>query len=228
MNLLDMLLGSLTSSSSLNALSQNTGTNQEQTSNLVNAAIPTLLGALTNNASSQEGAQSLLNALGQHTETTTMAQQLANADTNDGNAIIQHILGNNAGNVIQSLAGQTGTNENQVSSLLSNIAPALMSGLSAATTTAQNSNSDDGPDFTDLLTTFGGADQKEEQASGGLLSGLFGGGNSGSNNNGGGLFGGLGNIFANLFGTNTDEKEKEDEGAFNGTNLLTSLLSLLK
>ena len=224
MNLLDMLLGSLTSSSSLNALSQNTGTNQEQTSNLVNAAIPTLLGALTNNASSQEGAQSLLNALGQHTETTTMAQQLANADTNDGNAIIQHILGNNAGNVIQSLAGQTGTNENQVSSLLSNIAPALMSGLSAATTTAQNSNSDDGPDFTDLLTTFGGADQKEELAPGGLLSGLLGGGN----NNGGGLLGGLGNIFSNLFGTNTDEKEKEDEGAFNGTNLLTSLLSLLK
>ncbi|MBR0086707.1 MAG: DUF937 domain-containing protein [Lachnospiraceae bacterium] len=257
MNLLQMLLGSLTSSSSLNVLSQNTGTSSQQTASLLNSAVPTLLGALTNNASSAEGAQSLLNALGQHTETSSMAQQLANADTNDGNLIIQHILGNNTGNVVQSLAGQSGASENQVSSLLSTIAPALMSGLSAATTQAHSNTSGSGLDFSSLLTSFSGAEDEpvEQESSGGLLGSLFGGGsNSGNqggllgggsnsggqglslfgNNNsgntgasqGGGLFGGIGNLLSSLFRSSDDgEEEEQDEAAFDGTNLLSSLLN---
>ena len=269
MNLLQMLLGSLTSSSSLNVLSQNTGTSSQQTASLLNSAVPTLLGALTNNASSAEGAQSLLNALGQHTETSSMAQQLANADTNDGNLIIQHILGNNTGNVVQSLAGQSGASENQVSSLLSTIAPALMSGLSAATTQAHTNTSGSGLDFSSLLTSFSGAENEpnEQESSGGLLGSLFGGGsNSGSqgglfggsnsgnqggllggnsnsggqglslfgNNNsgnsgasqGGGLFGGIGNLLSSLFRSSEEgEEEEQDEAAFDGTNLLSSLLN---
>ena len=86
MNLLNMLMGSMTSSSSVEALSGKTGTSSSLTSSLVSAALPMLLGALTNNASSESGAQSLLGALTQHTDTSSMADQLANADSEDGNA----------------------------------------------------------------------------------------------------------------------------------------------
>ena len=216
MNLLDMLQGSLTSEESLQALSEKAGTDGETTRGLIDAALPMLLGALTNNASSQEGAQSLLGALQQHTDTSSMAAQLTNADANDGGAIINHILGGNTGNVVQQLSGQTGASNTQVTNLLSNMAPALMSGLSAATTTAQASNADDGFDFTDLLGAFGGASQ---QSSGGLLSSLLGGGSS----SGGGLLSGL---LGGLFGGSSSQSE--DTSAFDGSSLLTSLLSLLK
>ena len=214
MNLLDMLQGSLTTEDSVKALSEKAGTDSETTRGLIDAALPLLMGALTNNASSQEGAQSLLGALQQHTDTSNMATQLSNADANDGGLIINHILGNNTGNVVQQLAGQTGASDNQVTSLLSNMAPALMSGLSAATTTAQASNADDGFDFTDLLGAFGGSAPASN--GGGLLSGLLGGGS------GGGL---LGSLLGGLFGGGSSQ---QNTSAFDGSSLLTSLLSLLK
>lgn len=181
MNLLNMLMGAMTSSSSIEALSGKTGTSSSVTSSLVSAALPMLMQALTSNASSQDGAQSLLGALSQHTSTETMSSQIANADTEDGNAIINHILGQNTGSVIQSLSSQTGASESQVSSLLGNMAPAMMSGLSAATTSANTSEASEGGfDFTDLLGAFGGAQASNTQSAsqsglGGLLSGLFGG-----------------------------------------------------
>ena len=177
MDLLNMLTGAMTSSSSVQALSGKTGTSSSLTSTLISAALPMLLNSLTNNASSTEGAQSLLGALGQHTSTSSMAEQLENADAEDGSAIIQHILGQNTGSVVQSLSDQTGASQDQVSSLLSNMAPAMMSGLSAATTSASNSTADDGFDFSDLLGTFGGSDASSSSASS-LLGGLFGGSSS--------------------------------------------------
>ena len=258
MNLLNLLLGSMTSNSALSALSANTGTTTDETSSLVSSALPALLGALTNNASSTEGAQSLLNALGQHTETTAMSEQLANADLNDGQAIIQHILGNNTASVVQSLSNETGVSENQVNSLLDNIAPAVLSGLSAATTSAQNNTSNEGGfDFSDLLSTFGGLQQEAQtqaqdegislesatsQASG-IFSSLFGGGSDNASqntssgglfggNSGGGLFGGLGNLFSNIFGTSAEEETvqqpEQNESLFDGSDLLSSLLNLLQ
>jgi len=154
MDLLNMLMGSMTSDASVDALSGKTGTSSEQTSSLITAALPMLLGALTNNASSEDGAQSLLGALSQHTDTAAMPQQLQNADAEDGEKIIEHILGGDMSSVIQSLSGQTGASTDQVSSLLSNMAPAMMSGVSAATTSANEQSDKEALDFTSLLGGF--------------------------------------------------------------------------
>ncbi len=197
MDLLNMLMGSMSSSSSVEALSGKTGASKSVVSSLISAALPMLLSALTSNASSQEGAQSLLGALSQHTSTETMASQISNADEADGHAIIGHILGQNTDSVIQSLSQQTGASTSQVNSLLGNMAPAMMSGLSAATTSANSAATNTaasagGFDFTDLLGAFGGAQTSAAQAQpvtpfetttqtpsqgglGGLLGGLFGG-----------------------------------------------------
>ena len=95
-----------------------------------------------------------------------MAQQIANADENDGGAIIQHIFGNDSDQAVQSISQQTGIGGGQVASLLSNIAPALLSGVSAAAGSAQSSQQQSGGfDFSGLLGMFGGGNA--QQSSGG-------------------------------------------------------------
>ena len=143
MDLLSLLLNSMTSSNSIDALSNNAGTSPDATSGLVSAALPLLLNAMTSNASTEDGALSLLNALGQHNDSSDIASQLAGADMDDGNAIIGHILGNNTDSVVEMLAGQNGVSNEQASSLLGNLAPALLSSLSAATNQAQTQTQDE-------------------------------------------------------------------------------------
>ena len=192
MNLVEMLAKSMTSKSSVEALSKKAGTSEKQTSSLISSALPMLISYMTQNASSSDGAASLANALTQHTDTSSMVQQFANADSTDGNAIISHILGNDSASVVSDLAQQSGCDESQVTSLLGNMAPGLLSGLSAAATSAQGSEQSGGFDFSGLISAFGGGQEEETQSSGGgFLSGLFGGGSSGSSNDGSGLISSL-------------------------------------
>ena len=134
MNLLSVLLKSLMTDGAISALAKKTGVGSGALKKLLPLAIPLLLKALTNNASSQSGVQSLLGALTQHTSTKSMPEQIAEADQVDGSKILGHILGGNTASELSGLASQTGLSADQVSSVLSGIAPALMSGLSAATT----------------------------------------------------------------------------------------------
>ena len=130
---------------------------------------------LTKNASEKDGALSLLGALTQHTSKKTMAQQIEEADQDDGAKIIGHILGKDSQSSLLSLSSQSGLSQQQVSSVLSGIAPALLSGLSAATASAGSSSVgkvdlSDGLDLSDVVAMLGGA--KPEPVS--LLGGLFG------------------------------------------------------
>lgn len=220
MNLLQLLLSTLTSQSSVNTVSKKTGVNSKLTSKLLLVAIPLLIKYMTKNASKKTGAQSLLSALGQHTSTQTMTQQLQNADQNDGSRIINHILGKDKDTVVNSLASETGLSNNQVNSTLSTIAPALLSGLSAATTQAQNQSSgvnlSDGLDFGDLMALFGGSNNN---AGSSLLGSLLGGSTQQQTQQSSGM----GNILGALLGSGTTQQTQQSSGS-DLTGLLTSLL----
>lgn len=136
MSLLETLLQSMTSSSSLNTMSKRTGGNNDQMAALITAALPVLLKALTSNASTQSGAASLQEALGQHRETGSVAEQLEEADEVDGAKILQHILGGNSSSVMNGLSRQSGLSNDQVGSALGALAPVLLSSLSAASNQA--------------------------------------------------------------------------------------------
>ncbi len=161
MNLLSLLLGSMMTQSSVNNLSGKTGTSQSAIMKLLPLAIPILIKYLTKNAQSQQGALSLLGALTQHKNTNSMELQLADADADDGDKILNHILGGNYGNVMNQLAGQSGMSEDQVSSVLANIAPALLSGVSAANTQQQSAGAGS---LGSLMSMFGGAAQPQQVA----------------------------------------------------------------
>ena len=137
MNLLSLLLKGMTTAASVNALSQKTGISAKTIKKLLPLALPILLKAMTSNASSSSGAQSLLGALTQHTNKKPLEDQISNADEKDGTAIIGHILGGNTAAVSSQLSSEAGISSNEVNLLMSLIAPAMLSSLSAANTTAQ-------------------------------------------------------------------------------------------
>jgi len=132
MSLLETLLKSMTSSSSLDSMSRRTGGSNDQMAALITAALPILLKALTDNASSKSGAASLQQALTQHTETGSVAEQFETADIDDGAKILQHILGGNSRSVMNGLSQESGLSNDQVGSALGTLAPVLLSSLSAA------------------------------------------------------------------------------------------------
>lgn len=201
MNLLSVLFKTLLSEEAIKALAKKTGLDGKSLTKLLPLAIPVLMKMLTKNASSESGASSLLTALTQHTGKKPAVQQIAEADTEDGDKIIGHILGSRKGEELQALSAQSGLSEAQVSSALSGIAPTLLTTLSAATQSAKPASSgkvdlSDGLDLGDVMAMLGGAKPNASD----LLGGLFGGG----------------------------AVREEKDSAINGASLLSSLLAMKK
>ena len=220
MNLLSLLLKSLLTDSSISALAKKTGLNASSLKKLIPLAIPLLLKFLTKNASNESGALSLLGALSQHTNQKALSDQIDEADTEDGGKIINHIFGSESEDVTNQLALESGMSQRDVNSALAGIAPALMSGLSAATNSVSSApkvDLSDGLDLSDLMGMFVGTQQAQQAqnqpSGGGLLSGLLGGNNAG-----------LGGLFGSLFGSSAPQASQENE--FNGTQLLSLLSSM--
>lgn len=220
MNLLSLLLKSLLTDSSITALAKKTGLNASSLKKLIPLAIPLLLKFLTKNASNESGALSLLGALSQHTNQKALSDQIDEADTEDGGKIINHIFGSESEDVTNQLALESGMSQRDVNSALAGIAPALMSGLSAATNSVSSApkvDLSDGLDLSDLMGMFVGTQQAQQAqnqpSGGGLLSGLLGGNNAG-----------LGGLFGSLFGSSAPQASQENE--FNGTQLLSLLSSM--
>ena len=216
MNLLGLLLKSLLTDSSVTALAKKTGLSKVVLRKIIPLAIPLLIKFMTNNASSQSGAQSLLSALTQHTTKKSLAEQIDEADMNDGGKIIGHIFGNQSDAAISSLAQQSGMSTQEVSTALSGMAPAVLSSLSAATSSSAASpkvDLSDGFDLSDLMGIFAGtqAPAQNQNSAGGLLSGLLGGG---SGSLGGGLLGSL---------LGSSAAQADNDSSVNGMQLLSLL-----
>lgn len=239
MDLLSMLLSSMSNEASVTELTKKSGGSSKGISKLLMIAIPLFIGYLTKNAkASSSGTSSLLGALQQHQNTQTVSQQIANADAADGAAILGHIFGKDYKSVVANLMNQTGMTQAQVEAALANMAPALMSNLSAATTAATNAqqsagsgfNLSDGLDLSDIAALMGGS-SKPAQNSSSLLGSLLGGGASqqSSSSGLGSLLGGLmgggssnSNPTANML--NTLMGGSSNQNALNGMDLLGALL----
>ena len=165
------ILGALTGNDAASAIAQNLNLDTNQVSSVITAALPSLLGAMQKNASTEAGAASLAQALGQHAGNAgNILNNLKGADLVDGGKILSHIFGGNLGNVLGGISKQTGVASNVVSNILASIAPSLLALLGK-----QNGNS-------------GSA------GLGGLLGALMGGGQQQSSGLGS-ILGGLGSIF---------------------------------
>ena len=248
----------MTSEDSVDAIAQKTGASSDQATKLIASSLPLLLNGMTNNASTEDGARSLAGALTQHTDTGTMVQQITDVDDEDGGKIVQHILGSDSENVINALAKETQLDTRQVSTGLASLAPALMSVLSAFMKMSSQSgggldlsglfgmfggSQQNASSSLGLLSGLlgGGSAQNTAGGLGSLLGGLMGGNSaqaqqsSGLGNVLGSLLGGgsqaSGGLLGGLFGGSEQpqvQSQQADTGAYDGSQLISLLSSLMK
>ena len=166
------ILGALTGNDAVSTIAQNLNLDTKQVSSVITNALPSLLGAMQKNASTEAGAASLAQALGNHAGNAgNILSNLKTTDLTDGNKILSHIFGGNLSNVLGGISKATGVATNSVSKILANIAPSLLSILGK-----QNG-------------TSGAAGLA------GMLGGLLGGSSSSSSSSGlGSILGGLGSL----------------------------------
>ena len=131
MDILDMILGNLNNKDAIDELSRSTGADNDKVKDAVNLGIPTLVEAMNRNAKTQQGASSLSEALDEHKDNNVddIGDFLRRANTQDGSKILDHVFGSNNMNVQNNLSRQTGLQQNQVSGLLAQLAPLVMSML---------------------------------------------------------------------------------------------------
>ncbi|WP_262250167.1 DUF937 domain-containing protein [Parapedobacter soli] len=186
-NILDLLNGGL-GKEVVEGITRNTDVSAEQTQAVVSSAIPALLGALQNNASSRDGAQGILNAIGSKHDGSildNLSGFLGSGDTSDGNGILGHVLGNKQGALQQAISTKTGVSSGTVSKILAMLAPIVMGYLGKQ---SRSNNVSDGGGLGDLLGNMLGG-----QSGSSVLRGLLdqnGDGKLGIDNVGG-LLGGL-------------------------------------
>lgn len=135
------------------------GADQNATSKALSAALPLLMTALAKNASSQQGAQSLHQALRKDHDggiLDDIGGFLGNTGAANGAGILKHVLGGKQPQVQQGISKASGLDANTVGSLLEMAAPLLMGALGKAT--AQQGLDANG------LSQFLGGQQRELQS----------------------------------------------------------------
>ena len=168
------ILGALTGNDAIGAISENLKIDQKQVSSVITAALPSILGAMQKNASTESGAASLAKALGDHAGSAgNIISNLKATDLTDGNKILSHIFGGNLSNVINGISKSSGVATNGVSSILASIAPSILALLGK-----QNGNSG-AAGLGSLLGAVLGGSTQSQGSTGGL----------------GSILGGLGSIF---------------------------------
>lgn len=88
----------------IDQIAQRLGTDRESALAAVQAAVPSLVAGMQSNATSPQGAQSLLSALEQHQGQFGDVPDLQRVDEADGQKIVQHALGQNTEPLAQQLS----------------------------------------------------------------------------------------------------------------------------
>ena len=129
MALLDMLAGELLGKKSVGELKKGTDASDEQVKQLVTQALPLLLSGMYQNSSTDEGAKSLEEALDKHAPDAekSTSSMLSKVDVKDGKKVVKHVLGDNEKEVKAGLAQSTGLSKTQVSTMLGQLAPVVLS-----------------------------------------------------------------------------------------------------
>ena len=188
---LTSLLGTVLSANSTGGISNAAGVSDAETKSVLTAALPALLSGALSQSNNSATASGFASALTQHAASNTgdLTSFLSNVDTNDGEKIVNHLLGSNATSIIKQIAKESGVKAKDVKKVLSAAAPLLMSLLGKEVNAQQQSNSAAG-----VAGIMGSLLGNANTAS--LLTGLLGGGSASSSNSG--KTGGLGSLLTGL------------------------------
>ena len=136
MNLMDIIQSQMSDELVAGLASQLGVNDKETTRNAAMGAATTLINALTKNASSSEGLQSLNGAVERDHDGSILNNVLemvtGSGQTNNlinGAGILRHVLGGKQSGVIDVLANMTGLNKNSSANLMMQMAPLVLGAL---------------------------------------------------------------------------------------------------
>ncbi len=195
----------------ISGVSNDTNQSESKTADAMSMAMPILMGAMKRNATTEEGASSLMNALNTKHDGSILdnLDGLFNGGVDasvkeDGAGILKHILGGSQDNLTNALSQKSGLDTGAVMNILKVAAPLLLGYLGKQQKT-QQVNSSNG--IENLLGGLlgGGANQNKQQS---LIESVLDGNNDGSviDDLAGMAFGenkskgGLGDLLGGLFG----------------------------
>ena len=209
------LLGSNLGNDLVQGTSQQLGMDKQNAAKAVAAAMPLILGAMKNNASSDEGANSLLGALSnpKHSSGRVMdslgsilgGSQIDNDVMDDGDKILGHLFGGNKREAADVVGKSSGIDIGQAMNILKIAAPFIMSYLARQKQQRNVSNAGGLGDLlggllgnqggsalnaASLLQTFANNDSTIDDIAGMVL-----GGGSGKSSSGG-----IGDLLGGIFG----------------------------
>ena len=133
MSLLNNVLKVVMQDENLDQLAEKTDIDRDSIGDVVQDSLPAILEGLNQNTNKKSGAESLLSALSNHSGSllSQVAKgDLSNLDLSDGAKIIGHIFGKGEDDVTSEISKDSNITKGQSSSLLSALAPIVMSALS--------------------------------------------------------------------------------------------------
>ena len=149
-NIIDLLQSQM-SDDVIGALTNQLGTEKQQTTSAVSNGMAILMNALAKNTSNTAGASALGAALDRDHDGSVLDDLMGfvqgsapanNTRAANGAGILGHLLGSKQGGAIEALAKMSGLNQNQSSSLLIKLAPIVLGMLGKQKRTEGISNSD--------------------------------------------------------------------------------------
>ncbi len=149
----------------VSSASKQIGQNEAKTSSALSAALPLILGAMKNNASTPQGAEGLMGALSNKHDgklLDNLGDSLGNSDVlSDGAGILGHVFGGKQQNVAQAVSAKSGIDVGSAANLLQMAAPVIMAYLGKQ---KRDNNVNDGNGIGDLLGSLLGSGAKNEQS----------------------------------------------------------------
>jgi len=174
-NLLNLLQSQLNDDSFMENLSQQIGgADTQQTKKAADGIMTTLLGALAKNASSDEGARSLNNALEKDHDGSILDDVMGMLSGNtqpqnqrmlNGSGILNHLLGGKQNNAVDMISQVSGLDQNKTGNLMQMLAPVIMGALG-------KTKRQQGLDIGDLAGLLSGSFQQKKQETN-ISSSLF-------------------------------------------------------
>tara|TARA_R110001583_G_scaffold77623_3_gene211206 strand:- start:8997 stop:9620 length:624 start_codon:yes stop_codon:yes gene_type:complete len=162
--LLDLLNSDL-GKTLVSSASTQLGQNKVQTSSALSTALPLILGAMKNNASTPQGAEGLLSALSKKHDGSildNLGNTLGNSEVlSDGAGILGHIFGGKEQNVAQAVSKKSGMDLGSALNLLKMATPVIMGVIGKQT---RQNNVSDANGIGDLLGGLLGSGAQKEQS----------------------------------------------------------------
>jgi len=217
MNYTKQLVDTLLGGDTVKALSKGSGAKKSQVESLIGAALPVMLANMQKSASTKKGEASLTKAISEHAadDTSDVKALLGSVDSKDGAKILGHIFGDDTKKTVAALSKKAGTTKSQTVSILTQLAPLLLSllgqqnqsssggiGSILGTLLGTSSSGSSGS----LLSALLGSDTSD--AAGSLIGSLLGSGSSSSSSSGGVA----GTLLSSLLSGDDDDDDDDDGG----------------